>query len=488
MPDIVPLPSTPRRACGRRTRVPARGSLAGALVAATALACGVARAEDARLPLDTPTLPDARPGECYAKVVTPPAFATRSEEVVVQEASERIETLPATFRSAEKRVVVKDASSVLDPLPATFETVEERVLIQPRELAWSVDERGTRPASPHALAALADAGVDVQDVEPASCFAEHFTAPAYRTELQRVLTKEGSTRIDAQPAVYETREERVLVRETSTEIVDVPAAFRTESERVLVEPARSVWKPGRGPVERVDDSTGEIMCLVELPARYESVTRTVLDTPARTETVAVPAKFETVQVRRLVTPAGQRRVAVEPEYTTVEVVRPVSDATFTWLADGAKAPTGSEPTGERLCLIERPAEYRDVPREIVAQDATVEVTEQPAEYRTLAVQRVDRPASVRREPVPRRVENVTTRVEVSPSTLVWRPVLCETNMTPEIVTELQRALAREGFDPGTPDGVVGRGTMEAIEAFQEKRELDRGGITYQTLQALDVDT
>ncbi len=465
--------------------------LAGAM--ALALSAGSTAQDEpgdpaAALPVQTPTLPDARPGECYAKVVTPPAFATRSEEIVVQEASERIEAVPATFRTEEERIVVKEASTVLEAVPATFETTEERVRTRPRELVWEVDERGTRPASQHSLAALGESGIDIDAVEPGSCFAEHYSEPTYRTELQRVLVKEGSTRFETVPAVYETVEERVVVREATTEIVNVPAVFRTESERVLVEPARSVWRPGRGPVERIDDTTGEIMCLVELPARYESVTRTVLDTPSRTETVPVPAEYETVQVQRLVTPASRRRIGVEPEYTTVETVRRVADASFAWAPDAERGPPGSEPTGQRLCLNERPAEFRTVQREIVAADASIETTEVPAEYRTLAVQRLDEPASVRRERVPERVENVTTRVEIRPSSLVWRPVLCETNMTPEIVADLQRALAREGFDPGVPDGIVGRGTMEAIEAFQHERELDRGGITYQTLQALNVDS
>ena len=438
-------------------------------------------------PTTTLALPDAKPGECYAKVVTPPVFAERSEEVVVQEASERVETVPARFREDERRVVVRDASTVLEPVPAAFETTEERVRTRARELAWSVDEKGSRPASPHAVAALADAGVDVDAAEPGSCFVEHYRPATYRTELQRVLTKEASSRIEVEPATFETREERVEVREASTEIVDVPAAFRTENERVLVEPARSVWRPGRGPIERIDDATGEIMCLVELPARYESVRRTVLDTPATTETVPVPAEYETVEVRRLVTPARQTRIEVEPEYTTVEVERRVEEPAFEWLAEGADTPVGAEPTGERLCLVERPAEYRTVAREVVASDATVEVTEVPAEYRTLSVRRLERPASVSREPVPERVETVTTKVEIRPSELAWRPVLCETNMTPEIVADLQRALAREGFDPGPPDGIVGPGTLEAVEAYQRARELDRGGLTYQTLLALDVE-
>ena len=480
----------------------ARPSRPAPTVAATAVAVAVAAAAGvlpagpaaaqslpdiaAGVPL-TPTLADAKPGECYAKVVTAPVFAERSEEVVVQEAAERVRPVPATFREDEVRVAVRDASRTLEPVPAAFETRPERVLTRERELLWSVDERGTRPGSPHALAALADAGVDLDGIEPGRCFVEHHVPAARRTETERVLVKEASARIEVEPAVFETREERVLVKEASTEIVDVPAVFRTEVERVLVEPARSVWRPGRGPIERIDDATGEIMCLVELPARYESVSRTVLDTPASTETVTVPAEYETVEVQRLVTPATQRRIEIPAEYDTVEVERSVAEASFSWAPEGEAPPLGAEPTGERLCLVERPAEYRTIEREIVASEATVEVTEVPAEYRTVAVARVERPASVSRESLPERVETVTTRVEVRPSELAWRPVLCETNVTPEIVAELQRALAREGFDPGPPDGVIGPGTLEAVEAYQAERALDRGGLTYQTLQALNVE-
>lgn len=40
---------------------------------------------------------------------------------------------------------------------------------------------------------------------------------------------------------------------------------------------------------------------------------------------------------------------------------------------------------------------------------------------------------------------------------------------------LQRGLNRRGFDAGTPDGVIGSGTREAIEAFQDARGLARTG-------------
>jgi len=42
---------------------------------------------------NTQILPDAKPGECYAKVITPAQFTTKTEEVVVQEASESLKSL-----------------------------------------------------------------------------------------------------------------------------------------------------------------------------------------------------------------------------------------------------------------------------------------------------------------------------------------------------------------------------------------------------------
>ena len=63
---------------------------------------------------------------------------------------------------------------------------------------------------------------------------------------------------------------------------------------------------------------------------------------------------------------------------------------------------------------------------------------------------------------------------------------CEAKITPRIVSSLQRALQREGFDPGPIDGVIGRTTMDAVERFQSEMKLDRGGLTYETLERLEV--
>ena len=407
----------------------------------------------------------------------------------MQEASERIETVPAEYETIERTVVLKEASRAIEAKPTVFDEKPERVETRPAETYWAA-QGGERemPASPGALEGIERSGVDLAAVEPGSCFREYFTPAEYRSGVRRVLTKEASSRIETVPAVYETVEERVLVKEASSQVVDVPAVYRTESESVLVEPARSVWKTDCGIVERVENTTGDVMCLVEVPARYETLTKTVLDKPATTKTISVPAEYTTVQVQRLVEPASEKRVEIEPEYASVETRVKVADAGFFWLAEGEEPDGDAEWNGAEVCLVERPAEFETVTTQVVAEPATSEVSEVPARYRSVEVQRLVTPADERRIEIPARTKTVTSQVQVAPSRLEWRKVLCETNMTPGIITSLQRALKREGFDPGPIDGVVGRTTMRAVERYQTERELDRGGITYETLKELEVQS
>jgi len=436
---------------------------------------------------DTQTLPNARPGECYAKVVTPAKFETRTEEIVVQEGSERIQTVAASFEDADQRVLVRDASQVITSVPVVYEDDFEKIETRAAEANWVMTLGGvSHPASPGALEGISASGVDIDTVPESVCFREYYTPAEYRTEERRVLKRAGGETISVTPAAYETAEERVVVKEASSRLVNVPAVYRTETESVLVEPARSVWKKGRGPLERIDDTTGEILCLVEIPARYETITRSVLETPAATKTVDIPAEYRTVKVERLVKPAAESRTFIEPEYTTVTTSVKTADAGFFWLKKGEAASSDATYSGREVCLVPRAAEFTTIKKQVIKTPASVAVVQRPAQYETIKVQRLVTPAEEKRTNVPRQVKTVTRQVQVAPPTLVWRRVLCETNITPQIIKDLQLALAREGFDPGPADGVLGGATLTAVKGYQEKNNLDVGGVTYEALKALKV--
>jgi len=169
------------------------------------------------------------------------------------------------------------------------------------------------------------------EVQPAQTKLE--TVPAeYRWVEKRVLVREPTERVEVAPATYKTVTERVMVEPEKEEIVVVPAKYDTVTEQILVRPATTAWKKGRGPIERIDEATGEIMCLVEVPAEYRTVTKRVLVEPETTRTVTRPARYETITKRVVDQPPTTRTVQVPGEYRTVrvrEVVRPASTRSIT---------------------------------------------------------------------------------------------------------------------------------------------------------------
>lgn len=243
----------------------------------------------------------------------------------------------------------------------------------------------------------------------------------YETDTKQVLVSEASERLELVPATYEWVEEQVLVAPAKQQIVEIPARYKTVTEDVLVKPAHTVWKKGTGPIQKIDEATGEIMCLVEVPASYKTVNKTVLDAEATTKLIETPAIYKPMKKRVMKTPPTTQVVTIPAKYKTVEVTKLVSP---------------------------------EMKKEITI----------PAEYQTVTRQELLRPGHME-----------------------WRSILCETNMTIERISAIQRALMEKGYNPGKIDGVVGRETMAAVNAFQSDQGLpvDRY-LNITTVKALGV--
>jgi len=89
------------------------------------------------------------------------------------------------------------------------------------------------------------------------CYAKVFLPAKYKTVTEKVLKSEGSEKIEIIPAKYEWVEERVLQKEASKKIMEIPAKYECITEKVIEKDAHQVWKKGRGPIEKVDNATGE---------------------------------------------------------------------------------------------------------------------------------------------------------------------------------------------------------------------------------------
>ena len=436
----------------------------------------------------TTTLPNAKPGECYAKIVIPAKFKTETEKVLVEEPSERIEIIPAKYEWVQEKILVKEASQKLTSVPAAYEAVSERIEVRPASLSWNTSlQNNSHQASPALLQAAKAGGINLDTAKPGMCFHEHLKPARYETKTEQVIKSEASAKVEIIPAKYELVEEKVLVKEASQKETATAPIYETVSEKIMVEPAKTVWKKGSGLIERIDNTTGELMCLVEIPAKYETITRRVVKTPASTKVIEIPAQYKTVKVRKLVSAPQEKRIEIPVKYSNVTKRVKVSDSQFVWHEVHNNDMDASTRTGNKICLQETPARFKTVKRRVVKTPASTSTVEIPAQYKTLKVRKLTTAPQEKRIEIPAKYSTVTKRVKTSDQRIEWRSVLCQTNMTSGVVSEVQRALKTAGFDPGSIDGMIGSTTLRAIDAYQQDKGLGRGGLTMDTLKSLGVN-
>ena len=434
-------------------------------------------------PVQAVVLPNAQPGECYAKVLTPAKFETRTEKVLSKEASETLTVIPAQYGTTEQKILVKEASSRLTVVPGTFKNVTEKVLVKEAQTFWKTSLKGNIPVSAEILAAAKAGGADIDGMGVGSCYREYFTPSKYSTATENYIRKEASETLKIVPATYEYVEEKVLIKEASTKLVKIPATYENVSEKILIEPEKTMWKKSQ--CNGTNNDCG-VMCLITTPARYKTVTKRVVKTPPTTKVVEIPAVYKTVKVRKLATPARVERVAIPEKTASYTRTIKVSDATFTWVAVGTNISNGLKYTGHQICKTAIPEEYKTITKTVVDTPPTTKEVVIPEVYTTIRVATVVKPAEVKRTAIPEAYRTITKTEMVAPSKVEWKRVICQSSITSSTIRALQTALKNEGHYHGPIDGIVGAQTRAAVKAYQKKKGLATGGITHAVIKSLGV--
>ncbi|HIP81429.1 MAG TPA: peptidoglycan-binding protein [Leucothrix mucor] len=433
----------------------------------------------------TNTLPDAKPGECFAKVIVPAEYETKSEQVLVKPESEKVDITPATFDNAEKEIVVKEGFTKLKAVPAKFRTETVEIEISPARTAWSTSLGAKAIAASPALLAGAKAnGVDLDAAKVGECFKEFYSPAVYETTEKEVLVKEESEEIKIASAQFEKSEETVVVKQASKKKVVKAAEYETIEEKIEIEPAKAVWKKGTGPISKIDNSTGEIMCLVQVPAKYKTFKKTVLKSSPAIDLVDIPEETKKVTISKLVSDATVDKVKIPAEYTKVKITKKTSDAKFSWRVAGTDG--SGKYTGHQVCLTEIPAKHATIKKLVVDTAATVQEEKVPAVTKVVKVSNIATEAQEIRTKIPAEYSTVEKRYKISAERLEWRRVLCKTNMGADINKRIQQALKDAGVYTGKVDGNIGRGTMTAVERYQKENDLPTGGLTIKVLEKLGV--
>lgn len=221
----------------------------------------------------------------------------------------------------------------------------------------------------------------------------------------------------------------------------------------------------------------------------------------------IPATFkeitEEVEVER-------ERVEIESfpaTYRTDTKHLKVRDASVRWnpacpsVSGGANIPPN--------CLLETPAEYQDINREVVEMPArtvkknipgkTITVTrkvlvepakvvrkEIPAVYETIQLSRVEQPVKTSSTPRPEQSRNVAIQRKIQPERFISMPALCENSLQGNEVSRIQQALQQQGYYTGATHGKLDIATRTALTRFQQDKQLASGAITLESLQKLGL--
>ena len=245
--------------------------------------------------------PNATPGNCYGKLLVPEVTETYTDQAIDQAARTEIRIIPAVYGTATQTVVGSEAHVEYETIPATYRTVTEVITVKP------------------------------------------------------AITKKITV-----PAVYGEETEQVLVREARTE-------WRRGSRRAgdMVFNGGGSMHPGESIVPGSDKllPTGEVICLIAVPAEYktvthtvvkiaeqvrevvepavtETITRKIVDTPARVVEHQIPATYKTVTVTTIVQPERTETITIPATYRSITKTKVVSASHFEWRTIDCKPESG----------------------------------------------------------------------------------------------------------------------------------------------------
>ncbi len=206
-------------------------------------------------------LPNARPGQCFARIVTPAQYEKVPETVVVQEGFEQMRAVQPEFRETMSEVMVKEAGVQYVVRQPRYEVRQEQVMVKP--------------------------GHERLVIEPARF--------EYVTETIQV----GEPRMMWKPGANLSNTQRVDARTGQVYcLVEVPGKTQTITKRVMVQP--------------------EQMRRETVDAQFINISKQVLVDRGGVEEVPVAPEFRSIPVKELVAPGRAERSVVAPKTSTVE--------------------------------------------------------------------------------------------------------------------------------------------------------------------------
>jgi len=234
---------------------------------------------------------------------------------------------------------------------------------------------------------------------------------------------------------------------------------------------------------------GECYAKVIIPAQYKTVTERFQTQEASERIEVAPAQYKWVEERVMSKEASTQLEVVPAEYKWTERTIEVRPAHTGWVMQSAAdcvLPDKNALAGEVFCLRTTPAEFKTIRTQCLVKPASVRTVCIPAEYQMVRRQVVACAATTRKICIPAEYDTIEKTVMVCPERVKWEHIVCEDKLTSDTVNKIKSSLLVSGFTPGPLNGKFAREDRVALIAFQQKRGLGVGQLSYETLKQLGV--
>jgi len=252
---------------------------------------------------------------------TEPADKIYEKDIVAHKAiSQPVSDAQSDELFQQQQVQIERLRSALEKKEMTIQEYKKEL-----EIASLKVQQGTS-----VVASQGNAAQLPPNAKPGECYARVYLTPKYKTISKRVMVQPASEEIKIIPAKYEMAEKQVLIDEASTEYKEIPAVYKWITEKVLVKEAHTIWEKGRGNIEKIDNATGEVMCMIHVPPKYKTVKKRILVSPARIEEITRPAVYKTIKYKKIVQPPQKQVVPVPAQYKTITKKVKIGEGRMTW--------------------------------------------------------------------------------------------------------------------------------------------------------------
>lgn len=292
------------------------------------------------------------------------------------------------------------------------------------------------------LAAVASTALLAAHAEDSVCQTQVLLPALYKPQTQDIVTQEPSTDYQTVPPQLGQGERKVKIADAYVEYEIIPAKFGEVTESVEVERER-VEIETLPPTYRTETQRVKIK---EASQRWNPACPQVLanngDVPSHC-LITIPAEYQEIT-----------RQVVDLPARTVKKIIPARTATIT--------------------------------RKVLLEPAKIVRKEIPAQYATVKLTKVESAAKVTTTPIPAQTQSVPVQQQTRPPRIVTQPALCEHDLNPETLKQLQARLQQQGYYDGNLDSILGEKTRAALIRFQEDHQLASGAITLETLKKLQL--